>query len=159
MATLSMSTKAFLRKETKNRLKQMTQTNIQCQSDAVAEMVFSLPIYQHASSVSVYLSMHNELNTTKIIQHAFNNKKRVFIPKVTGSNSDDMTMIELESFEDIERFPKNNWGIPEPTLEYLHSHSSITSENLVDIVFVPGVLFDKIGGRIGHGKGYYGESF
>ena len=43
----------------------------------------------------------------------------------------------------------NHWGIPEP-----QSGIKINPDQ-IDVVFVPLLIFDKQGHRIGYGKGYY----
>jgi len=43
----------------------------------------------------------------------------------------------------------NNWGIPEP------SEADPISPAEVDLVLVPLITFDRLGHRIGYGKGYY----
>ena len=80
--------------------------------------------------------------------------KRVFIPKVTGSASSEMIMLELASVAELENYPKNKWGIPEPP----HVDFDATPTGVIDLVLVPGVVFDQSCQRIGHGKGYY-DSF
>eukprot|EP01035_Chromulina_nebulosa_P022062 gene22062-28558_t len=52
-------------------------------------------------------------------------------------------------------FVKNQWGIPEPSLDYIQSHPDVTESGVIDLVIVPGVGFDKHCARLGHGKGYY----
>ena len=44
---------------------------------------------------------------------------------------------------------KNKWGIPEPV-----SAQPVTIDH-VDLIFVPLIIYDKVGHRIGYGKGYY----
>lgn len=55
---------------------------------------------------------------------------------------------------------KDKWQIPDPPLTTSPVGKSrdeaITSLDL-DLVLLPGVAFDPMGGRLGHGKGYYGK--
>jgi 5-formyltetrahydrofolate cyclo-ligase len=99
--------------------------------------------------------MSNEIITLPIIMNAFNNNKRVFIPKVIGSKSDDLVLYELSSYNEIDTFPKSKWGIPEPTLDMINNKPNYINMNIIDMIIVPGVAFDKKCGRVGHGKGYY----
>jgi 5-formyltetrahydrofolate cyclo-ligase len=46
-------------------------------------------------------------------------------------------------------FQDNQYGIPEPT-----AGIEVTSD-MIDVVFVPLLAFDKKGNRVGYGKGYY----
>ena len=99
--------------------------------------------------------MSNEIITLPIIMNAFNNNKRVFIPKVIGSKSDDLVLYELSNYNEIDTFPKSKWGIPEPTLDMINNKPNYINMNIIDMIIVPGVAFDKKCGRVGHGKGYY----
>ena len=77
-----------------------------------------------SSALSIYLSMKSgEIQTNEIIADALMNRKRVFIPKITGAESHNMVMVEIFSTEEVESFPKSKWGIPEPQL----------SENFIDV--------------------------
>ena len=60
-----------------------------------------------------------------------------------------MSMLEASSLADIESFPPSRWGIPAPAREALEDGSQL------DMVVVPGLAFDKIGGRLGQGAGFY----
>ena len=46
---------------------------------------------------------------------------------------------------------RNKWGIPEPPPTY--ANAAMPGD--IDILVVPGCAFDKVGRRLGHGKGYY----
>ncbi len=99
--------------------------------------------------------MPNEVQTADLIQFALRDGKRVYIPKVLGKNSEDMTMVRIESYDEILAFPKNTWGIPEPVIKSPTKDEEICQ---IDLVLVPGVAFSANGNRLGHGKGYYGKS-
>jgi len=98
-----------------------------------------------------------EVQTYDLISEALALNKRVFIPKVIGKNPDDLVAIEIFSFSEIENFPKNSWGIPEPPVGILSQRHDVTQMGIIDLVIVPGVAFDSNCGRLGHGKGYYGN--
>lgn len=102
--------------------------------------------------------MANEIQTYALIREAFQDGKHVYIPRVVGPNSGDMVVIQLESFEQIDTFPRSKWGIPEPSEEYIARVQDVSGAAVLDLIFVPGVAFDRKGGRIGHGKGYYGKN-
>jgi 5-formyltetrahydrofolate cyclo-ligase len=68
---------------------------------------------------------------------------RISIPRVRNNN------LENFFFEGIHQLKKNKWGISEP-------QSGIPTEiEKIDIVFVPLLVFDRIGNRVGYGKGFY----
>ena len=95
-----------------------------------------------------------EIQTNEIIADALMNRKRVFIPKITGAESHNMVMVEIFSTEEVESFPKSKWGIPEPQLS--ENFIDVTKGGgVIDLVIVPGTGFDRVGCRLGHGRGYY----
>jgi 5-formyltetrahydrofolate cyclo-ligase len=155
---MSISSKAAIRKGIKRKLESLSASSIAEQSRLVCDKVCNMPLYQQSHAVSVYLSMPKEIDTTEVIRHSLSSLKRVFIPKIIGSRSQDMIMVEIKAYEDIESFPKNAWGIPEPDEDYIAKYPDMSSANIIDLVLVPAVAFDRHCIRVGHGKGYYGRS-
>ena len=47
------------------------------------------------------------------------------------------------------RFKENRWGVPEPV------DAKVADISSIDLVIIPLVTYDKMGQRIGYGKGYY----
>ena len=125
-------------------------------SDFVNDKVSLLPVFTNCSALSIYLSMPKEIITKKLLDKAFQLGKRVFIPKIIGKNPRDMVMIEIFSVQEIDNFPKNRWGIPEPPIELIQQRPDGATLGVIDLVILPGVAFDDRCGRVGHGKGYYG---
>ncbi|KLE17124.1 5-formyltetrahydrofolate cyclo-ligase [Clostridium sp. C8] len=103
-------------------------------------------LYKNARNIFIYISFSNEINTINIIKKALEDKKDVFIPKIYKTNK-SMKAIKLNSFDDLR---KNSMGILEP----IDDSKYIEKEN-IDLIVVPGVVFDKDCNRIGYGGGYY----
>jgi len=103
-------------------------------------------LYKRAINIFIYISFSNEINTRNIIEKAFEDKKNVFIPKVY---KDDKLMkaVKLNSIDELK---KNSMGILEP----IDDSNYIEKEN-IDLIVVPGVVFDKECNRVGYGGGYY----
>lgn len=103
-------------------------------------------LYINAKSIFIYLSFGTEIDTNKIINKALEDKKEVYIPKIYKSDK-SMKAIRLSSFKDLK---ENSMGILEP----INDSNFIEKEN-IDLIIVPGVVFDFKGNRIGYGGGYY----
>ncbi|MBS6502711.1 MULTISPECIES: 5-formyltetrahydrofolate cyclo-ligase [unclassified Clostridium] len=103
-------------------------------------------LYKKASNIFIYISFSNEINTINIIEKAFEDRKNVFIPKVYKDEK-SMKAIKLNSFDELK---KNSMGILEP----IDDSDYIEKEN-IDLIVVPGVVFDNECNRIGYGGGYY----
>ena|SRR6218665_648541 len=98
--------------------------------------------------VNVFLSIEkfNEVNTQIFIDYFFENKIRVFVPKIQ-----DDKIVSVEIFPDS-KFEINSWGIKEPI-------SNIASNVELDYVLTPLLYCDNFGNRVGYGKGFYDQFF
>lgn len=151
---MTSSLKNQLRSEMKILINSLNISTIKDQSSLQQAKVMGLKCYKESKVISVYLPMPKELQTYEILENAFSNGKRVFVPKVTGSKPNDMIMIELDSIIQLNSFSRSKWGIPEPPIEMVkESNCDILKD--IDLVLLPGVAYDKNCNRLGHGKGYY----
>ncbi len=87
-----------------------------------------------------------EVNTQIFIDYFFENKIRVFVPKIQNEK-----LISVEIFPDSE-FEINSWGIKEPI-------SNIDANVEYDYVLTPMLYCDRFGNRVGYGKGFYDSFF
>ncbi len=129
--------KSFLEK--RNSIPLVDQIEI---SRKIIDRFLSLEEWKKARSIMTYVSIDSEVSTLKIISEAITSNKILILPKVNGEEIDPIlvrTPFTLKS-----QFK----GILEPT-------SSEKFENEIDLVVIPGVLFDKRGYRIGYGGGFY----
>lgn len=147
--------KAILRKDVKKLLSQCSKEHILARSQDLFVKLLSLDEFTNSQSLSVYLNMPNEVITSDIVSNAFRNNRKLYIPKIVGKRSEDMVMFEVQSESQLDEFPRNSWGIPEPSKEQVQSSSDGTYYGNIDCVIVPGAAFDSSCGRLGHGKGYY----
>jgi 5-formyltetrahydrofolate cyclo-ligase len=135
------------------------------QSDLVFHRLFQLRQYTSANSVGIFLSMpFGEIQTTSAITRMIHDNKSLYVPRV-GLNFDiaDMDMIKCDEYIQTSNnkkmfyddWPRNKWGIPEPPVKNDDSALPVAKPGDIDILIVPGCAFDKVGRRLGHGKGYY----
>ena len=150
--------KAELRKSIKQALKVLDLAHIVASSTSCAARIASDDSFMSSKIICCYLSMETELRTNEILEAAFAQHKRVFVPKVVGSNSEDMKFFEVRNMQEIHSFPKTKWGIPEPPVEPTSVDITELPERL-DFIVLPGVAFDYACNRLGHGKGYYGIKY
>lgn len=131
--------------------------------------------YQQASRISVYLSIEGkEIQTGSIIEDALAQQKRVFVPyvhsaqKPEGSETSVMEMLALKSTGDLHSFESDKWGIPSIPNDTAEQRDNcfgglgLDGGNTIgaatpglDLIVVPGMAFDRLRGRLGHGRGYY----
>ncbi|MCC3382015.1 5-formyltetrahydrofolate cyclo-ligase [Paenibacillus farraposensis] len=96
-----------------------------------------------------YLSFGSEISTAPLIEHCWSQGDRVLAPRVNPATR-TMELREMDQHEDI---VPGIWNIPEPALTCEEWLPARWME--IDWVVVPGLAFDRLGGRIGYGGGYY----
>lgn len=124
---------------------------IEEKSQAIASMLFASPSFERSSVVMFYVSFRSEVKTHEMIKRALNIGKKVAVP-FTDIAHQRLIPSKVEDVEDVDKelFP-NALGIPEPLKEHIRP-VKISS---IDLVIVPGSVFDYRGGRAGYGYGYY----
>ncbi|MDR5709402.1 MAG: 5-formyltetrahydrofolate cyclo-ligase [Armatimonadota bacterium] len=126
----------------------------EAKSRVILERVFRLPQFQRARTVLFYVDTGSEVRTRPFIPRAMALGKRVAVPYCTRDEGgqDVLRLFVLRNPAELE---PGAFGIlePKPALRERVERSLAVQE--VDMVLVPGVVFDRQGGRIGHGRGYY----
>lgn len=140
-----MMTKNELRKINKEKRAAMNEAEVKEKSLAIAKTFLGSEIYKRAKTIMVYMPLGNEVDTRTIITSAFSDGKCIVVP-VTDAVTGEVTPCEIEKDEALQ---KGAFGILEPFSK------RIADPRLIDVVLVPGIAFDKKGGRIGFGKGCY----
>ncbi|HPB79513.1 MAG TPA: 5-formyltetrahydrofolate cyclo-ligase [Sedimentibacter sp.] len=140
-----MESKSQLRKRVLNVRNNMSKEDVKKNSNAIMDKITSLDIYKQSKVVFIYMDFKNEVITSNLIKHMLSEKKRVVIP-YTDSINTVLIPSEITKESDLKQ---NSFGYYEP--------KSILPVNIeeIDLVIVPGVVFDKNLNRIGFGKGYY----
>ena len=140
-----MESKSKIRKRILNVRNNMSKEDVKKNSNAIMDKITSLDIYKHSKVVFIYMDFKNEVMTSNLIKRMLSEKKRVAIP-YTDSINTVLIPSEITKESDLKQ---NSFGYYEP--------KSILPVNIeeIDLVIVPGVVFDKNLNRIGFGKGYY----
>ncbi|XP_020756333.2 5-formyltetrahydrofolate cyclo-ligase isoform X1 [Odocoileus virginianus] len=144
--------KRSLRAELKQRLRALSAEERLRQSHLLAQKVFTHSEYQKSKRVSIFLSMPDEIETEEIIKDIFRQGKTCFIPRYQVQ-SNHMDMVKLASPEEIASLPRTSWNIQQPGEDAVLEEALSTGG--LDLIFMPGLGFDKQNNRLGRGKGYY----
>lgn len=135
--------KRELRKRVKEFKKHFLQTDNIEQSEAIFNKVEQLPAFIDAKTVLLYWSMDDEVGTHSFIEKWWK-QKTILLPSVDGDT------LNIKQFKGIKSMlPGESFGILEPT------GANFNDLNLIDLIIVPGVAFDKANNRMGRGRGYY----
>ena len=124
------------------------QASIGVKSRKIWKRLRSTVFFKEAKTVMFYVSVKKEVDTHFMIRRSMKMGKNVVVP---FSCIKKVTLIpsKLENFDtDLK---KGNFGILEPKKDKLRK----VNKKIIDLVVVPGVVFDKAGSRLGFGAGYY----
>lgn len=119
-------------------------------SERIMERVLELKQFQSAAVVCVYVDFRSEVKTRPLIDHILKSGKKVVLP-VTLVQEKDLLTVSITD-PDKELAP-GYCTIPEP-IAAIRKKQAVSPESL-DIIFLPGSVFDEQGGRMGYGGGYY----
>ena len=136
--------KKTLRKETIAAMKELPES-VKTQADEqLTQRLLELPAFQEAKTLATYLSMGHEFSTASLIQAALQDGKRVCVPRTYPQGR--MEFVEY----DPEILEKTRFGLLEP-----NERGQVVDQAEIDLIHVPGVVFQSKGYRIGYGGGYY----
>lgn len=144
---------AFMMKSTirKNILAKRAGLSVEACEKAASRMEAQIITHRwfwDAEYILLFVGCGSEINTTGLIQKALDAGKKVYLPKVFGT---EMEFYEIFSFKDIMEGYK---GIPEPKGD---TTCFIFQQEMAEktLMIMPGVAFDPERNRIGYGKGFY----
>ena len=123
-------------------------TDIRDKSKKIIEKLYAMPCYRQAKTVMMYIDFRNEVSTKAVLLKALHQGKKVVVP-VTDTRARKLILSEIKD-ADRELRP-GSYGILEPAKEFIRE----VSADILDIIIVPGLVFDLRGYRIGYGGGYY----
>ncbi|MBA7507942.1 putative protein YqgN [subsurface metagenome] len=138
--------KRKIRQEFLKKRNNLSRDEIKSKSEKIEKELFSLPEFQRAKTVMFYVSFRSEVETEKMTRNALKLKKKIVIPVVHGEK---IVVSEIKNLK--KELTKGSFGIKEPKKEFRRR----VNQKEIDLVVVPGVVFDKRGGRLGYGRGYY----
>ena len=116
----------------------------------ILDKLYESEYYRKSKKIFIYISYDSEINTKGIINKALEDNKKVYVPRTEFKNR-LMDAVEIMSLDNL---VESDFGILEPSIKEPH-----IDPNELDLIVVPGVAFDKQGGRVGYGAGFYDRYF
>ncbi len=110
------------------------------QSKAITQKLEKCQDFTNAKRVMLYNALPDEVQTAAFIEK-WRGQKTIVLPTVVG---DDIIPVALDQETE---FAVGDFNIMEP------QNKPYTGG--FDLIVVPGVAFDKLGNRMGRGRGYY----
>lgn len=118
-------------------------------SRLICEKLASLPEYAKAATVMGYVDVRDEVRTRDFLAQVLREGKRLVVPYCVDNE------LELFRLANMGELTVATFGLLEPKPELRQSADRRVEPAELDLIIVPGLAFDREGGRIGHGKGYY----
>lgn len=139
-------TKSESRKVYLSLRKQFSKEEISSFSELISQQLLSNFQFSN-STISIFLPIEgkNEVNLYGFIDELKKLPAKIVVPKA------DFDSLEMSHFvyTDASQLEISAYGIPEPIF------GEQVTENTIDFVIVPLVIFDQKGYRTGYGKGFY----
>ncbi|WP_229683032.1 5-formyltetrahydrofolate cyclo-ligase [Virgibacillus oceani] len=139
--------KLQLRKSTIATLKAIPETEKKTIEQNLAYFLTTSAMWNNATTIGITVSNGFEWNTRPIIEAAWAQGKTVSVPKCEPKQK-QLTFYQFESDDQLEIVYYN-------LLEPIPEETKKMDKHDIDLLVVPGLLFDKFGFRIGFGGGYY----
>ncbi|NHN27109.1 5-formyltetrahydrofolate cyclo-ligase [Flavobacterium jejuense] len=138
--------KKELRQKYKRLRQQLSQKEIEDKSLAIANQLLKMDIWNKTYyHIFLPIEEQKEVNTEYILQILAGKDKEVVVSK-SDFKTTSMTHFLLT---DNTKIKKNEYNIPEPI------NGLKVPPEMIDVVFVPLLAYDKQGNRVGYGKGFY----
>ena len=141
--------------ELKNAIRKQAHENRRAQPDKdevshrIVDRFMQLEEYNAANTIMFYVDVRDEVRTRQALPAALASGKRIIVPYCVDGE------LELFWLEDMNELELGMYRILEPKNELRLVASKRLQPTDLDLIMVPGVAFDRNGGRTGHGKGYY----
>ena len=124
--------------EQKRRI--MTKEQVEEQSALIMAQLEQMSAFREAKTVLLYYPIHNEVDLRPLLTKYKGQK--IFLLPVTHRHS-----MEVRPYDGEDMMRRGRLGVPEPQTSTYRGH--------IDLIIVPGVVFDQHRHRIGRGGGYY----
>lgn len=139
--------KIMLRKERLALIKKLSNIERERKTEAIHKKIKHTWDWEIAKVIGVTISINHEIDTYRLIESAWRANKKIVIPK-TSPKQKLMDFYLLTSFDQLE---DASFGLKEPKENVC---KKVRKEE-IDLLIVPGVVFDHKGFRVGYGGGFY----
>ena len=137
--------KLRLRHTMQLRLREVTPEEARVAGCAIADRLEQSRVWQQVTRVGLFASRTDEVDTNALVERALLAGKHILFPRMTN-----VADLEFAAVTDVSQLCAGRWGIREPAPD-----SPVARPDRDTLLLVPGVAFDRDGGRLGRGRGYY----
>lgn len=137
--------KSKIRREILQKRRGMSEEERNLCSERINSRLLASPLFRAADRICAFYPLTDEVNLLPLIMEARKMGKRIFLPRIIR----DTNQLSFHEWREHEPLVEGPFGTKEP------SPIAPPLDDPADLILIPGVAFDRKGGRLGYGKGYY----
>jgi len=138
--------KAAVRRAGLEARRRLSPTEREAAAEKIWKNFFTMPEVAAARTIMLYASVQGEVPTYKAMERVLSAGLTLVLPR-TIKESRTLQCAVVRSLGEL---TAGAYGIPEPPPD-----AALVPATAIDVVAVPGVVFDYTGYRLGYGAGYY----
>jgi 5-formyltetrahydrofolate cyclo-ligase len=145
-----MPDKATIRQQILEKRASLSPQALEKAGKTAAERLAAMDEYQRSKTIMVYMDFRNEVPTGPIIELIRSTGKKLILPHT----SKDFLITPYEIPENgtlFEYLNSSGLGISEPN----DALCKVADPDSIELVIIPGTVFDQYENRLGYGKGCY----
>ncbi|RKL68723.1 5-formyltetrahydrofolate cyclo-ligase [Salipaludibacillus neizhouensis] len=113
----------------------------------IYRQLYQLVDWKSSEIIAVTIAVGIELDTMPLIKQAWKQGKKIAVPRCSPKDK----KLDFYYLENVNQLETSFYGLKEPDP---HKCEYVDMKD-IDLMIVPGIVFDDRGYRIGHGGGYY----
>lgn len=143
-----MPDKQQLRNQLRQQRRQLSIYQQRQAARALQQLICKQPTFIRSQRIAFYLANDGEIDPTLLLSQAVKLGKHCYLPILQNNRC-----LLFGRYKPGDKLVSNHFQIPEPI------HKEQLRPQQLDLVFMPLVGFDRLGGRLGMGGGFYDRSF
>lgn len=141
--------KSGMREHVRSLRRNVPSELLRLQSAYLCGRIAQHPRFCRARTLLLYYPLPDEVDIRPLL-HEYSRCKTIFLPVIQGEH------LVLRQYRDEVHLAEGAFHILEPTGYDLYNPAA---SGTIDLCVVPGMAFDRLGHRLGRGKGYYDRYF
>ena len=150
--THASPSRSELRRQLRARRQALSPTQQHQASLGLLRQLMKQPLFMRSYHVALYIAADGEIDPAPVAQQLWKMNKTCYLPVLRPDKAKQMWFVRYDPSTPLN---PNSYGIAEP--DPFHNHR--LPANLLDMVLLPLVGFDRSGARLGMGAGFYDYTF
>ncbi len=117
--------------------------------ESICQSALSLVSFRYADIVLLYAPIEQEINILPIAEAALKKGKKIAFPRCDAASR----TMQYHFVQSLSELSVSTYGIREPGVASPIYDQSVHTDSAV--CFIPGLVYDQHGYRLGYGKGFY----